>query len=212
MGDVSRVLFFGRDVASKDLSKQLARKKNHAFIIEFDRERIEFSTLTSWNHQVLRIISEEWSRCAPEDLVRSLSGHFASFLQASFYDWNYYYWQNATDLLEFRDSDLDVSTLKLRENGLPPPLDSLIIDTSRNPSRRVLRPGYVEMIGSPMWISETFFRFHSRQFDASSLERSGFDVSYRDGITRIEFAGGAFVSDDTYDKQRVLREAVYGSA
>jgi len=156
-GDVSRVLFFGRYVASKDLSKQLVRKGNHAFTIEFDRERIEFSTLTSWNHQVLRIISDEWSCCAPEDLVRSLSDHFASFLQASFYDWNYYYWQNATDLLEFRDSDIDVSTLKLRESGLPPPLDSLIVDTSGNPSRRVLRPGYVEMIGSPMWISDAFF-------------------------------------------------------
>lgn len=212
MGEVSRVHFFGQDVALKDLSKQFVRKGNHAFTIEFGCERIEFSTLASWGHQVLRIISEDWSRCAPEDLIRSLSGHFASFLQASFYDWNYYYWKNATDLLEFRDSNIDVSKLKLKENGLPRPLDGLIVDTSQNPSRRVLREGYVEMIGSPMWISQALFDLQGRRFDASGLVGFGFDVSDCDGVTRIAFTGGMFISDATEDVQRVLRKTLYGNA
>lgn len=211
MGEISRVLLFGREVALKDLPKQLVRKGNHAFTIEFGSERIEFSTLATWNHQVVRIISDQWSRCVPGDLVRSLSGHFVSFVEATFYDWNYYYWQNATDLLEYRDSNIDIATLKLKQNGLPPPLDSLVVDTSENPSRRVLRQGYVEMVGSPMWISQAFFESQCRPFDAAGLEGIGFEVSSQDGIIRIAFRGGMFVSGETAGQQRALREAIYGT-
>lgn len=45
----------------------------------------------------------------------------------------------------------------MKSNGLPFPLEQQIIDTSQNPGRRILRDGFVEAVGSVMWLGEQFW-------------------------------------------------------
>jgi hypothetical protein len=83
---------------------------------------------------------------------------YKSFIQARIYDEKYEYWQNAHDPIQFKSSGKDYKHLPMKSNELPPPLEQMVIDTSKNPGRRVLCDGYVEGIGSRMWLSNKFFK------------------------------------------------------
>lgn len=83
---------------------------------------------------------------------------FDSFIQARVYDREYEYWQNATDPLEYEAAGKLHEHLSKKSNELPPPLEQMVIDTSNNPGRRVLRDGYVEAVGSVMWLGEPFWQ------------------------------------------------------
>ena len=66
-----------------------------------------------------------------------------SFRQARLYDNDYEHWQNAEDPLHYRAAGNSYKHLPMRSNGLPPPLEQMVIDISRNPGRRRIRQGFV---------------------------------------------------------------------
>src|SRR5262249_16020124 len=72
-------------------------------------------------------------------------------------DAEYEFWQNAEDPLQYDAASRPYDHLPRISNGLPYPLEKQIIDTSRNPGRRVLRRGFVEAIGALMWLGKVFF-------------------------------------------------------
>jgi hypothetical protein len=80
-----------------------------------------------------------------------------TFRQARLYDSEYEFWQNAADPLQYQARNRSHEGLPMRSNGFPPPLEQMVIDTSRNPGRRFLRRGFVEGVGCPMWLGETFW-------------------------------------------------------
>ena len=69
-------------------------------------------------------------------------------------DREYEFWQNASDPLEFTANGRDVPSERLY---VDPVFGDHLIDISGNPGRRVLRDGFVEAVGSPMWLSDLFF-------------------------------------------------------
>ena len=73
------------------------------------------------------------------------------------YDDEYDYWQNAKDPALYSTAGRSIEGLPLRSNGFPEPLERLEIDTSRNPGRPVLRGGYIECVGSTMWLGPSFW-------------------------------------------------------
>jgi hypothetical protein len=79
------------------------------------------------------------------------------FRGARIFDEEYEFWQNAEDLLQYRTRGRRYEHLPLRSNGLPPPLQQTVVDTTKNPGRRVLRAGAVEAIGSEMWLGSEFW-------------------------------------------------------
>jgi hypothetical protein len=81
----------------------------------------------------------------------------SQFRQARLFDDQYEFWQNAQDPLEYTSAGRNYQGLPMRSNDLPPPLQQMVIDTSRNPGRRVLRNGFVEAVGSPMWLGQEFW-------------------------------------------------------
>lgn len=134
------------------------------------------------------------------------------FIEAWVADVEYNHWQNVKDPIEYEIAGRDFSKLPLIPNGLPPPLEQMEIDTSRNPGRWVLRSGYVEAIGSIMWLSELFWRrvgWHRKDclnsaewISASELENE---------VVRIQVSKRCFVSEETADIQNRLRACLYGS-
>lgn len=73
-------------------------------------------------------------------------------------DSDYDYWQNATDPLEYEAAGRNYADLPLTSNGLPSPLEQTEIDTSQNAGRAILRDGYVEAVGSVMWLGSDFWQ------------------------------------------------------
>jgi len=78
-------------------------------------------------------------------------------IQAFLFDREYDYWQNAKNPLQYSSHNRPFDHLRLISNGLPPPLEQTIVDTSRNPGRRILRDGYLEAVSSPLWIGNQFW-------------------------------------------------------
>lgn len=72
------------------------------------------------------------------------------------YDYDYDYWQNAEDLILFKAAAKDFQQLKLISNGLPFPLTQDVVDISFNPGRSILKMGYIENVGSIMWLGNNF--------------------------------------------------------
>ena len=45
----------------------------------------------------------------------------------------------------------------LIDNGLPFPVNAMVIDTSRHPGRRIFRVGYIEAVSAEMWLGPQFW-------------------------------------------------------
>lgn len=70
----------------------------------------------------------------------------------------YAFWQHAKSLQTFEFHGKSVKGLPLVPNGLPYPLSRQVVDTSRNPGRRVFRRGYIEAVGATMWLGAPFWK------------------------------------------------------
>lgn len=85
------------------------------------------------------------------------------------------YWQNAADLSAYRGHPERLAGCSLVDDGLPPPLARQVVDTSRNPGRRVIRQddSLVEGVGHVMWFGTDVFRILRRPL--ASLQEQGGD-------------------------------------
>jgi hypothetical protein len=100
--------------------------------------------------------------------------------------------------------------LPMKSNDLPPPLDQMIVDTSRNPGRRILRDGYVEAIGHRMWLGPEFFRRVPGVSREAVLSTPWLKVTERpDGILELVAQDEPFVDDSTADLQNRLRRLLF---
>jgi hypothetical protein len=132
------------------------------------------------------------------------------FVEGWVADVQYNHWQNAKDPLEYEVAGRDFSHLPMKSNGLPPPLEQMEIDTSRNPGRWGLRSGYVEAIGSTMWLSELFWNRvgPDRRSRVNSAEWLHASESAK-GIVELRISERCFTSEETADIQNRLRACLY---
>lgn len=204
------LVLYGQRVDPEDLPRRLIAKGNEGFAIESNGQVWDFATVAVWGHQMLRLSADECQLPDQRLVARSLFSRIPSFVQAYYFDYEYYFWQNASDLIQFRGSGLDITKLSLVDNGLPPPLSKLVVDTSANPLRRVLRKGYVEMVAPQMWLSSNFFRVSGHDLDETALGVDEFEVVKVGDLVEVKYLQGDFNSVDTADAQNALRHAVYG--
>lgn len=117
-------------------------------------------------------------------------------VQARLFDSDYERWQNAQDPAEYRAARRSLNGKLLISNGLPPPLEQLVVDISGNPGRRVLRQGFIEAIGSPMWLGPGFWNVSGASRDQVLSESwlRGSDLS--SGVVRIQPSNFPFDSVD----------------
>jgi hypothetical protein len=134
------------------------------------------------------------------------------FVQAWISDVGYDHWQNAKDLLQYSSAGRDHSSLPKKTNGLPAPLEQIEIDISRNPCRRVLRPGFVEAIGSTMWLGEPFWELVGKNRKDEVLTSkiiTADDVG--NNVSKISVAEQCFSDVSTAAIQQNFRSLLYNT-
>lgn len=135
---------------------------------------------------------------------------FGKFTQAWISDAEYDFWQNASDPLQYQNFGRKYSHLKMISNNLPPPLEQKIIDTSNNPGRWSLRQGYVEAVGSTMWLGDAFWERVGENRKNRVKASKNLNVSIlKNGIIRLQAAKDCFKNEESKILQEELRAVLY---
>lgn len=133
------------------------------------------------------------------------------FLMAWVADSEYEYWQNAHDPLQYTSVGRSYAHLPMKSNGLPPPLEQAVIDTSCNPGRRILRTGYVEAVGAMMWLCESFWPLTGAGKNAVADTKWLLLTEPAPSVTKVQAADSPFVSNEgsSGQLQRKLRSLLF---
>ncbi|QYX65301.1 hypothetical protein K2227_02910 [Shewanella putrefaciens] len=91
-----------------------------------------------------------------ESWLKNIYSH-ESFIQCRVYNTEYSRIQNMSDIQSYELYDLKHDHLPKVNNGMPYPLNMDQIDTSCNPGYWTFRNGYLESVGSEMWLGKHFF-------------------------------------------------------
>ena len=158
LDELTEIDFLGAKVKGvSNACNLITRKKMNYFFVRFDGFECNFSSLANSDFTQLlmrRIPYNSFSEIKNKIELLLINKYLVS---ARIFDRDYNHWQNARDPLQYEVEGRDYSHLPMRHNNLPPPLDRMEIDTSRNPGRRVIRMGYVEAVSSHMWLGPLFW-------------------------------------------------------
>lgn len=187
------VVLDGKTCFISEVGNALEEYQMPQFRVELSEGIVDYGHVRDGDHSVVRI-QDLVDKLKDGDMwVKPFCMH-SSFIQAWIYDSEYNYWQNADDLLEYRTAGREFHDLPLISNGLPYPLAQQIVDTSRNPGRRVIFDGYIEAVGAEMWIGEEFIK---RTGASSFLSSNLFDCrEFCDGVYKLKAADSVFLDED----------------
>lgn len=202
---------YGCSLAIRDVDDALAAESKPYFTVEFENGSLDYGPLGAYGISRLQISSiVESVEDASKWMAPILTSPF--FVQGRLFDDDYEFLQNATDPLEFRARSLEYRHLPMKSNRLPPPLERLVIDTSSNPGRRALRRGYIEAVGSPMWLtSRILSEFDIADSELRSNEWLGSEL-LPSGVWKIAVRNSPFDSS-TGEQGRLqdrLRDFLFG--
>ena len=133
-------------------------------------------------------------------------------IQARIYDKEYDFWQNAYDPLQFKANNKSYKGLPMISNNLPPPLNQEIIDTSQNPGRLTIKHGYIEFIGSVVWIKKQLLVSLNVYDKILELNENWLEVSrLNHDVFKLKVADSPFNNDkdDSITIQNKLRSILY---
>jgi hypothetical protein len=189
---------------------RLRRRRSPDFSIRHAAGEIHFVQV--FNHQLARLEFESVI-ASVDDAQGWLSALLRdpAFIQARVYDRGYDYWQNATDRIEYDGAGRSIEGLPMVSNGLPYPMTADIVDTSRNPGRSVLRNGYIESVGSTMWLGSGFWQALNRAPpDWNGIPALRIDE--HEEFVRIEASSQPFTTSDGEqgEMQIALRRLIFG--
>jgi hypothetical protein len=201
---------YGKSVRFDDensLRKQLDRPT-----FDIEGPEYDFSLARIANHRIDTMLiksdqSENWDKWIANLAIGE------GFTMAWLADAQYQYWQNATDPLQYDAKGIGHDHLPKKSNGLPPPLEQMCIDISENPGRRILREGYVEAVGSPMWLSANFWALTGATPDNLAIV-PGLQLENRSsGIVKLLAWSGCFDTGqgESFNCQTTLRSRLYPS-
>lgn len=210
----SPTIFFlhGVKIDIKTLEKKILKRKSWPSGLVSGGFELRFGLLPALGYCFLVLEeSEGHGNTKLEEEIRPIL-NVEGFIQAWVSDVEYDFWQNATDPLEYECVGRPLSGLPMKSNGLPPPLDQMEIDTSGNPGRNVLRQGYIEAIGSTMWLGNLFWERAGvdRFASISLLESQGFKVYECGKVIKVITSDKVFFDGSTLEKQRALRQILFG--
>ncbi len=128
-------------------------------------------------------------------------------------DAEFEYWQNAADQLLYRNHPERLQGLPLVDNGLPAPLSQKVVDTSRNPGRRLARhDGIVEGLGHRMWFGADYPRVMRQTVD--TLQAHGGEWSEeRAGLWQVRWHPTPLVESsdsDVFGRMERFRADAFG--
>jgi len=203
-----QVDFYGDIHLAGEMPNAIKQKGKPHFVVKVGDAELDYMPVGGSNLQ-LGIVegcadgsNDAWAWAEP--FTRS-----EKFRCARLYDHEYEYWQNAHDPLQYTAVGRSYAGLPMKSNGLPFPLEQQIIDTSQNPGRRVLRDGYVEAVGSVMWLGEPFWSLTGASKQAVLATDWLQCEPLPDGVLRVQAADAPFTTaegafGDLQDKLRSL--------
>lgn len=201
----------GRGVSLLQFVKEIEGGREWGLPLEVDGISILFGSIPA-HRQSFLIVEEELAGAAGDwqDWVEPFL-EMGRFVQAFVKNMNFDYWQNAKDPMQYISAGRDFSSLPKTKNNLPPPLERIEIDISSNPGRWFFRHGYVEAVGREMWLSKLFWMLAGRMRDDMALASAGWNISsLRSGVLKLEVPCEVFSERGDYERQSLLRAAVYG--
>lgn len=201
--------FYGDPVALMSVVKRIKRSHRNNFNIKLDHYEGFCGALTRYNY--FHFFLKDVSNNAGSNLVE-LAERFIGkpgFVQAWLVDDDYDHWQNAYDPLQYTVVGRSLEGLPRVHNGLPPPLDQWIIDTSKNPGRRTIRIGYVEAVGAVMWLGDAFWPRVGKTKEEVTTALPKNWVTEGPGCIRIDAADELFTEATDVALQNKLRETLY---
>jgi hypothetical protein len=159
---VEAVKLYGMPMPAKDIAASLSKHNLHTFDIEHGTCELTYAIMAQC--EISCLFLSGYSQAELVEIVEQFAAK-ESFIQARLFDREYDYWENASDPVEFSSRNRTLDGRQLRSNGLPFPLEKLVVDTSRNSGRRVLKKGFVESIGHIIWLGQKFWA-HTKQVKA----------------------------------------------
>ncbi|EIC31600.1 MULTISPECIES: hypothetical protein [Methylomicrobium] len=147
---------YGDEVHLEEVASILKKKSRHTFLLNGNGFEIHLASVLRYQVDILSISAENGKNMFWDDWITSISEQ-VKVVQAWLVDADYDYWQNAEDSLQYISHGRPWEHLPKRSNGLPPPLEKQIIDTSNNPGHRRFCMGYLEAIGAVMWLGDDFW-------------------------------------------------------
>lgn len=204
------VEFGGRTYLARDIANAIRRSGKEHFGIQLGAmQALDYAHVANCNLSFVSVLAcvrdqedaEAW-------LLPFVDGQFR---YARFFDGEYEFWQNATDPLEYSARGWSSEGLPKKSNGLPPPLRQMVIDTSRNPGRRSLRKGFIESVGSPMWLGEAFWALAGSSRRTIGGLKWLHCEAWKQGVVRLRPADGPFTTakGEMGELQDRLREVLY---
>ncbi len=152
--------FTGNAFLFKDYSKFLKKIGSEYFSVKLDNGHIHYSGVGSKGVRLSRldieniVVDENDASSWLHIVLRQ-----TSFVQARLFNQNYDFWQNATAVSQYESAGKSIVSLPMISNGLPFPLEEKIVDKSSNPGRKYLNIGYIESVGSVMWLGRPFWGY-----------------------------------------------------
>jgi hypothetical protein len=207
----SQVNLYQEVMSAESALERIVRDGKPSFNIETAAVSIHFSTIRAYQQQLLTICKKEACQLSTWEQILSSFLGCKGFTQACLLSDEYTFWQNAADPLQYQAAGRSYDGLPLVSNGLPSPLEKLVIDTSQNPGRRIIKVGYVEMVGHAMWLGQAFWNRvgnHRRQdlFTANAYKTT----EMANGVARVVAHEEPFVDETTKEVQENLRRLLFG--
>lgn len=190
-------------VAFEEIARLLKQRGRPYFGIKGKLLEFDLTVVGTYRHDAIRITGApdaDW-----DGWVKQLKD-VGRFVQAVVVNREYDFWQNAEDPLQYQTRGRSCEGLPMKSNGLPFPLEQQVVDTSENPGRRVLHEGFIEAIGSPMWLGDRFWELTGASKNA--IPRDGVVVEEGDGLTKV-CIGEAITEQTDQGIQEALRKSLF---
>lgn len=142
----------GTKISASELNERLNAGLNWPGPLEFANLRFLVVALPAMQQTIITIEEKLTGAKGSWDKWIAPFVSEPAFVQAWVIGADYDFWQNASDPIEYQVAGRNFSHLPMKSNGFPFPLEAKIIDTSYNPARVEIKSGYVEAIGTEMWI------------------------------------------------------------
>ena len=203
------VELYGKRLKLEQVRENIRKANKGHFLVAFDKLSVRFGSVTNYEHTLLMIRYNSESKDYHWDQWVYALLSVSEFMQAWVVNNEYDHWQNAHDPIQYKAKGRSYAGLPMKSNDLPPPLEQMIIDTSNNPGRRIVRMGYVEAIGSPMWLGRPFWE-RTGADKKSVMEAFAKDAQLMENeVVRIQVSDKPFTENTDPALQNRLRQMLY---
>jgi hypothetical protein len=201
----------GKPMNFQRMAQTIKQTKRSWFAIQGQGLQFDLSSIKNFEICSLCVEITQPTQIVWNDWVLGLVKE--TFILAWLADVDYDYWQNAHDPLQYAAQGRSCDGLPMISNGLPPPLVQAVVDISRNPGRRILRVGFIEAVGSTMWLGDKFWG--KTNANRGRVKSANFlrCTELTPHVLRIEAAPAPFSTDQgpSGNFQRELRALLFPS-